>query len=179
MEYIYDVAISFAEEDRNAALALALAFELKGVNDVYYYPDKLTATVGKSLVNELKAIYTKKARYSVILLSKKYFKKPTAQEELKAIYKRVQRDPEINCVIPVNLKAHVDLSKYPALKRLAYLDWNFEPKKVVDILLSLLGKHRIEPGDILAKNNDSKNKFIQKNTAVKAKRQQNNMSINL
>ena len=38
-QYKYDVAISFAEEDRNAALALALALEAIGFNKVYYYPE--------------------------------------------------------------------------------------------------------------------------------------------
>jgi hypothetical protein len=53
----YEVAISFAEEDRNAAIALALALELAGFNHIYYYPDNLAATAGKTLIPELQKIF--------------------------------------------------------------------------------------------------------------------------
>lgn len=176
MEPTYNIAISFAEEDRNAALALSLALELKGVKNIYYYPDKLGDTAGKVLLKELRLIYTERAKYTVILLSKKYLKKPTAREELEAIYKRMLREPDINSVVPVVLGAKVDLSDYPALKELAYLDWNYEPKKVADILISFLGKTRVGPGEGLAKPDDDKISISQINND--GKYQENNMNIN-
>lgn len=176
-EYIYDVAISFAEEDRNAALALALALELKGLKKVYYYPYQLQATAGKILNEELKEIYSKKSKYSVVLLSKKYLKKETARLELQAIYKRVLQQPGIVSVILVILKKDIDLSEFPFLKKLGYLSWNFDPKAVVNVLMENLGQRKIdEMGEFLS---EKPIRIEQKNEAINARDQKNEIKINL
>tara|TARA_B100001123_G_C14525589_1_gene716113 strand:+ start:204 stop:350 length:147 start_codon:yes stop_codon:yes gene_type:complete len=43
--YPYDIAISFAEEDRNIAVALQCAFKLKNIS-TYYYAEAFTETLG-------------------------------------------------------------------------------------------------------------------------------------
>lgn len=135
----YDVAISFAVEDMNAALALSLAFELRGVKNVYYYPDCNGDTAGKILRHRLKQIYGEEARYIVILASAKYFKKDTAQFELNVVRMRMERDPACQNVLLVKLERELPLSAYPFLERLAWLEWNFRPKEIADVLLSKLG----------------------------------------
>ena len=60
MEYKYDVAISFAEEDRHVASEIKLALEIKGFKKVYYYPNERAATWGKELEKELENIYSTK-----------------------------------------------------------------------------------------------------------------------
>jgi hypothetical protein len=173
-EYQYDVAISFAEEDRNAALALALAFELAGVKRVYYYPDQPAATALGILKSKLKDIYQNQCRYTIILLSRKYFKKEIARAELEAIYERMMNDPQTECVIPVTLKDDLNLDKYPKLELLTRMRWDYNPKKLASILIEKLGSVRAEP---FVKKEGGWRLIRQSNKAKKVKTQKNNISI--
>ena len=137
--YEYDVAISFAEEDRNAALALALALEIVGIKKVYYYPLKYVATWGRDLEKEITRIYSSKAKYAVVLLSHKYFKKPFTEIELQAIRKRMQEAVDITYMLPVLLE-NLELQSNADLLKLGYIKWEFDPKSIAKTLKELLGK---------------------------------------
>ena len=158
-EYKYDVAISFAEEDRNAALALALALEIKGCRKVYYYPDKIKETTGENLKAILSKTYAKDAKYAIVLLSRSYFKKEFAQIELAAIHERIMNKPECVYVIAVKLEKDLSLKNHDFLDRLIYMAWNYKPKKVANALLRKLGQ-KITPNE---KNNIKTTKIILKN----------------
>lgn len=140
-KYNYDVAISFAEEDRNAALALALALEIRGFKKVYYYPNQRAATWGRELKIKLESIFSTEARYAIVLLSNNYFdmKKEYTPIELAAIKKRINEEVGIVYMLPVklnineNLEKHIDLSK-------GYLNWQYNPKKIAGELIRCLGK---------------------------------------
>jgi hypothetical protein len=179
-EYKYDIAISFAEEDRNVALAIALAVEMSGMKRVYYYPEQHSETVGKRLHPALEKIYGEESQYIVVLLSKKYFKKPTAKKELQAIYSRIQQQPDIVCVIPVMLQKKLDLSAYPYLKELTWLEWAFQPKEIAKLLKGKLGStSSSDLGERLAKKLRSDISINQSNEAGDATSQQNNATIKL
>jgi len=135
----YEVGISFAEKDRNAALALALALELAGFKSVYYYPDQQPATVGLPLKEELEVIYSRECRYTVMLLSKHYFGGEFATIERHAILKRRAANPGIRIVIPVLLNRKLNLSGYPELNGLGYTEWDYKPKEIAQILRSCFG----------------------------------------
>ena len=179
IKYKYDVALSFAEEDRNVALAIALAIEMSGFKKIYYYPDQRSATIGKRLHDELKKIYGKETQYIVVLLSRKYFQKPTAKIELQAIYNRIQRQSAITCVIPVMLQKKLNLSSYPYLKKLTYLEWSFQPKEIAELLKNKLGSSdSSDLGELLAKNVKDNVSVIQSNQAEHSQMQQNNSTFN-
>ncbi|MFT3911063.1 MAG: TIR domain-containing protein [Ferruginibacter sp.] len=142
MEYKYDVAISFAEEDRNAALALALALEIKGINNVYYYPLHYESTWGENIKEKLQEIYSLEARYAIVLLSRKYFAKEFAAIELDAIKKRMKLNTSVVYMLPLlldNLNDEV-IKEYAEF---GYLEWEFNAKEIAETIVKLLGKEKI------------------------------------
>jgi hypothetical protein len=141
-KYKYDIAISFAEEDRNAALALALALEMKGFNKVYYYPEKQGVDWGEDLEKLLTKIYFEEARYAVVLLSNHYFdaQKHYTRIEFTAIEKRMKADASFIYMLPVILSTNFSFKKYPQLARLKCQIWNYNPKDIAEYLIQLFGK---------------------------------------
>jgi hypothetical protein len=141
MQYKYEIAISFAEEDRNAALALALAFELEGCSSIYYYPDRPIETLGKRLEETLTEIYTNEAKFAVILLSARYFNrdKKFTRIELKAIRNRMKKDPGTVYLIPVLLEEGFSLKGYAYLGKLTYERWEYKPRELARVLRQKLG----------------------------------------
>ncbi len=76
----YDVAFSFAEEDR--AFVDRVAEHLKSENvKFYYYSQELTTSWGKDLSNYLDQVYRTDARFCVIFVSKFYKTKRWSQHE--------------------------------------------------------------------------------------------------
>jgi len=137
-KFEYAVAISFAEEDRNAALALALAMEISKLGKVYYYPDNLDATTGKNLDDELASVYAERAAYAVVLLSPRYFDKPYTRIEFAAIRQRMLQSPDKVYLLPVMLEK-TDMNDFPDLKKLGYLTWDHEPKKIAALMRKVFG----------------------------------------
>ncbi|HAD97691.1 MAG TPA: hypothetical protein DCG19_09820, partial [Cryomorphaceae bacterium] len=92
-KYKYDIAISFAEEDRDIAIAVRTAFKLEKLKELhfYYYPDQPHEVAGyKSLNQRLHAIYNNESQYAIIILTKTYSKNDGYRQiELKAIKKRL------------------------------------------------------------------------------------------
>jgi hypothetical protein len=177
-KYKYDVAISFAEKDRNAALAMALALELNGFENVYYYPDQLAETTGKGLLTALEKIYSNECKYIVLLLSDKYLKGKTSKEELRFIYERIKKNKYLVCAIPVKLHKELILSKFPLLKEITKIDWDYNPKRVAKILEKNFGAMQIANiGDILVKEEKKHYKIKQINTAYVVKTQINTTNI--
>src|ERR1700722_19683322 len=140
----YDIAISFAEEDRNAALALSLALGAAGIKKVYYYPDLPGTMVGKRLKEELTAIYRERAEYAVALLSEDYLKKEYSMIEMEAIKERMTRETEKVYLIPVVMEdTFPDLM--PEIKDIGYLKWEANPKRIAALIAEKLKKSP-EPG---------------------------------
>lgn len=134
----YDIAISFAEEDRNAALALTRTLALNGIKKVYYYPDFLEATTGRPLKAELLDIYGRRAKFAVALLSKDYFKKDYTRLEMEAIRKRMERKNNKVYLIPVLMNQSV-IKFMPEIKELGYLHWDADPDRIAALLCRKLG----------------------------------------
>jgi len=68
LQYAYDVAISYAGEDRDYAQTLADALRLRNVK-VFYDGYERTTLWGKNLYEYLSDLYQHKSRYCVMLLS--------------------------------------------------------------------------------------------------------------
>ncbi len=144
-EFKYDVAISFAEEDRDAAKALSLAIEHCGLT-VYYYPDQNTATFGRPLDDTLRAIYRDEARYAVVLFSQSYLdpEKQYTMIELEAIRYRMQLEPDKVYMLPVKLNESVSLTAFPDLEGITFLKWDHEPERVAAAVREFLGKEVVD-----------------------------------
>lgn len=140
-QFKYDVAISFAEEDRCVALCIALALELEGFKNVYYYPDNKSAGWGRELPGNLTEIYTRQARYAIVLFSGHYVSpgKTFTAVELNAIETRVKRDPSHVYMLPVI----VDAKGYEhIIGRKEHIKWEYNPKQIAKTLKELFGTVR-------------------------------------
>src|SRR6516165_7112224 len=80
--YEYDIALSFAGENRAVVKKLAKMLHDSGV-DVFYDEYNKATLWGKDLYQHLQDIYQNRARYCVVLVSKDYIKKHWAKHELK------------------------------------------------------------------------------------------------
>lgn len=80
--YEYDVALSFAGEDRAVAEALASLLRQDGVR-VFYDLYEQAQLWGKDLYQHLTAVYRDKARYCIVLASRPYAEKLWPRHELR------------------------------------------------------------------------------------------------
>ena len=115
--YKYDVALSFAGEDRNKAEQLASLLRAQGLRVFYdaYEQDELW---GKDLYQHLQEVYRDRARYCVVLVSESYRAKLWASHELKQAQARAFRERQ-EYILPLRL----DDSELPGLNdTTAYLD---------------------------------------------------------
>ncbi|MBI2859674.1 MAG: TIR domain-containing protein [Chloroflexi bacterium] len=85
--YKYDVALSFAGEDRPQAEALAMALLSRGIRPFYDEFEKHNLW-GKDLIEFLHEVYSKQARYCIILISKHYVAKGWPTHERKSAQER-------------------------------------------------------------------------------------------
>lgn len=85
--YKYDIALSFAGEDRPQAEALAMALVSRGIRPFYDEFEKHNLW-GKDLIEFLHEVYSKQARYCIILISKHYVAKGWPTHERKSAQER-------------------------------------------------------------------------------------------
>jgi hypothetical protein len=89
----YDVALSFAGEDRE--YVNAVANELRQLGIAVFYDDFETVNLwGKNLYGHLTNVYQNQARYTIIFLSEYYAKKAWTNHELKAAQARAFNENE-------------------------------------------------------------------------------------
>jgi hypothetical protein len=105
----YDVALSYAGEDR--VHAEALASRLKQLRyRVFYDQDHIAEFWGKNRA-KLHEIYSRKARFCVVFASESYLKKPWTKVELEAVQERDMEDPEPGYLLVVS----IDGSRLPGI----------------------------------------------------------------
>lgn len=100
-KYEYDVALSFAGEDRTFVEECAEI--LRSLNINVFYDDYEKETLwGKNLYSYLADVYKNKAKYAVIFISESYKKKRWTKHELEYITARkFEQDEEY--ILPVRL----------------------------------------------------------------------------
>lgn len=76
----YDVALSFAGEDRNYVEAAYSALTNSGLR-VFYYLAEEAELWGKDLYTHLSELYQRSARYTVLFISRHYVQKPWTNHE--------------------------------------------------------------------------------------------------
>jgi hypothetical protein len=100
-EFEYDVAVSFAGEDRTLVSMLVMALEARGV-EVFYDFNESARLWGKDLEVELAQIYAQEARYMVLCLSASYPVKDWTRFEFE-IGKRASTRRPSEYLLPLHL----------------------------------------------------------------------------
>jgi TIR domain-containing protein len=90
-DYEYDVALSFAGEDRAVAEALASLLREDGVR-VFYDRYEQAQLWGKDLYQHLTTVYRDKAKYCIVFASARYADKLWARYELRQAQARAFRE---------------------------------------------------------------------------------------
>ena len=135
LEYEYDVAISFASENRNVALDIAKECKNRGFN--IFYDEKARAKLwGKDLYQDLYQIYSKKSQYCLIIISKHYPDKDWTKHELKAAQERDFKSQE-EYILPLRL----DDTEIKGLRStVGYITYNDDEHEIVDLIQAKLNK---------------------------------------
>ncbi|GLY37280.1 hypothetical protein Amsp01_033040 [Amycolatopsis sp. NBRC 101858] len=135
--YDYDIAVSFAGEDRE--LVRDVVTELKEHDVSVFFDEDSTAEMwGENLVDFLQAIYSRRARYAVIFISRHYVTKKWTTYERKAAQDRAFQQSA-----PYILPVRIDDSELPGLlSTIGYVDAGFAGVPgIVDAVLRKLGNH--------------------------------------
>jgi tetratricopeptide (TPR) repeat protein len=140
--YEFEVALSFAGEDRSLASKLANILRRRGVKVFFDEYEKHTLW-GKNLYTHLSEIYQNKARYCVMFISQHYATKLWTNHEREAAQARAFLEHE-EYILPV----HLDDTQIPGIPpTIGYLSWPPETAKTIaDAVVIKLGKissHRV------------------------------------
>lgn len=141
--YKYDIAISFAGEDRNIAEKIALLLKNEGVG-VFYDQFEQVDLWGKDLYGYLADVYCNHAQYCLMLLSVNYSKKLWTNHERQNAQARAFRERE-EYILPVRL----DNTKIPGIcETVGYIDLNETSfNDLVGLIMSKLGKEKCSSSD--------------------------------
>jgi hypothetical protein len=132
-EYEYDIALSFAGENRDVAEEIAEALEKNSVK-VFYDKYEEHDLWGKDLYEDLSKVYSEEARYCIILISKHYIEKNWTRHERKNAQERAFEENK-EYILPVRL----DDTKVPGIRdTIGYLD--FRQKGINGIVNAVLKK---------------------------------------
>ncbi len=101
MNYNYDIALSFAGEDRQYVENCAAILKSLGLN-IFYDNYEKEVLLGKNLYSYLADIYQNQAKYVVIFLSENYIKKRWTKHELEFITAR-KFEQEEEYLLPVRI----------------------------------------------------------------------------
>jgi len=133
-QYEFDVALSFAGEDRNVAERLASGLREFGVK-VFYDLYEQAQLWGKDLYQHLQSVYRDKAKYCVIFVSEHYAAKAWPKHELRQAQARAFKE-EGDYILPLRL----DDTELPGLNStVGYIDLRHnDVAQVQDLLLQKL-----------------------------------------
>jgi hypothetical protein len=117
MKFKYDIAVSFAGEDRFVVEQFVNALAAKDIS-VFYDSWEQSQLWGKDLYQHLDMIYQQAAQYCVIFISENYVKKAWTKHELRSAQARAfQQNSEY--ILPIKL----DDTELPGLpSTIAYID---------------------------------------------------------
>ncbi|GEM_PF-4915204 len=160
----YDVALSFAEEQRSIALSLHLAALECGLKS-YYYPE-VAQGVGSELQAVIEEVYSAQSKAAILILSKDFPEKSTAMHEAHILASRKTQEGASFHLIPI-LTDDCQPGDVGLPPDTIYLEWNFNPREIIGKLLELLN----EPADAQAPQAKPQNNF-----SVKAQSIKNNIS---
>ena len=139
MTYKYEVALSFAGENRDFAEAIATALELENVK-VFYDEFDPAELWGEDLSVKLREVYFTDSRYCIMILSDYYVKKMWPTLECRSAIERLIHELGGAYILPVCLDGFSgDVPGLPST--IGYLSVKSNaPEKVVDFFLQKIRK---------------------------------------
>jgi cob(I)alamin adenosyltransferase len=139
----YDVAISFAGDDRSTARELAAA--LTGVGASVFFDEYSRSDLwGKDLYDHLSDVYRQKARYCVILASRAYAAKMWTAHERRAAQERALKQRGTEYILPVRL----DNTPIPGLlDTVAYVRIDDGISQIASLIAAKLWRSPDQPKD--------------------------------
>ncbi|WP_256874691.1 GUN4 domain-containing protein [Nostoc sp. C057] len=118
-DYYYDVALSFAGEDRKCSEELAQVLKARSIK-VFYDKYEEATLWGKNLYTHLSDVYQRKARFCVMFLSQHYRKKLWTNHEREAAQARAFEENK-EYILPIRL----DNTEIPGiLPTIGYIEWS-------------------------------------------------------
>ena len=132
----YDIAISFAGEDREIAENIATKLSEKKVS-VFYDNFEKADIWGKNLYDYLSSIYSDKSKYCIMLLSKHYEKKLWTNLERKSAQARAFRENR-EYILPIR----IDDTKITGIQEtVGYIDIKSHSiEEIVELVMNKLKK---------------------------------------
>lgn len=129
--YDYDIALSFAGENREYVKEVANILKSYGVR-VFYDEFEEHTLWGKNLISYLQDIYKEKAKYTIMFISEYYAKKIWTNHERNSMQERAFRESE-EYILP----ARFDSTEIPGLySTISYIDLNTKtPYEFVKVIL--------------------------------------------
>ena len=116
--YKYDVALSFAGEQRHYAAELAKLLQVHGVR-VFYDDFEQARLWGTNLYDFLYKIYSEEARFCIVFVSQEYASKVWTIHERRSAQERVLQEKDNDYLLPIR----VDGTRLPGLPTtVAYID---------------------------------------------------------
>jgi hypothetical protein len=146
-QYEYDVALSFAGEDRSYVEIIAKELESRGIK-VFYDKFEEDALWGKDLRQHLGYLFGKGAAFCVMFISKMYIKKNWCNLERTSAIQRQNNGEEY--ILPVCL----DLTRIEGITdRFGYLEAkNYSPVLLAETIIKKISKRENEQSLILGKH---------------------------
>lgn len=146
-KYEYEIALSFAGEERDYVENVAILLREKDIK--FFYDQFEEASLwGKDLYDHLDQVYRSKAQYSVLFLSKNYAAKVWTNHERKSAQTRAFKEQE-EYILP----ARFDDTEIPGISsKIFYIDLRGKtPEQLVDLIIQKLDKSResIKQPDII------------------------------
>jgi hypothetical protein len=132
----YDVALSFAGEDRTHARKIAELLRSKGFS-VFYDEYEQATLWGRNLYSHLSDVYQNKARFCLMFISVNYARKLWTKRERESAQARAFRESR-EYILPLRL----DDTSLPGIEdTVGYIDLNCTPhEEVVRLLTEKLGQ---------------------------------------
>lgn len=151
-DYKYEVALSFAGEDREYVNKVAEQLKDNGVN-VFYDNFEEIELWGKDLYQHLSNIYYDNSKYTVVFISKYYANKLWTTHELRSLQARAFEENE-EYILPVRF----DDTNIPGImKTTGYIDARtLQPEQLCQKILAKLGKQPIIENQELSINDEFK-----------------------
>lgn len=138
--YQFDVALSFAGEERKYAEAIAAQLKTHGVS-VFYDDSEKADLWGCDLYTYLHEMYSEKARYCILFASKSYADKRWPTHERQAAQERALREKGAPYILPIRC----DNTKIPGLSdNIADLKIEEGIDTICDLFLAKMGVMKIE-----------------------------------
>lgn len=115
--YVYDVAVTFAGEDRDFVEAVVRDVASAGYK-VFYDQDEQVTLWGEELTEFFPKIYEERSRYAVMFVSRHYAEKPWTRLERRSVLVRALNQPT-----PYLLPVRLDSTQLTGLREtISYLD---------------------------------------------------------